>query len=108
MSEEHPPGEPEDLFELEPLPRADDFSSDFATRFSVGYSDGRVFFIDFRVPDVRALPVERQDSGGGSMSGQPVSVSQVQLPPNVAKELHAVLEQELAEYEREFGEIETE
>jgi len=106
MSEEYRPGEMDELTDIEPFSRSDNFSSDFVTHFSVGYSDNRVFFVDFREPDVRAYPVNTQGSKGGSMGGEPVSVSQVQLPPKVMKELHYVLDQKIQEYEEEFGEIE--
>lgn len=101
MSEDPSPEESEKVVDFEPFPRADDFTSDFATRFSVGYSDDRTFVVDFRAPDIRAFPGNRQ-----SMGGELQSVSQVQMPPHAMKQLQYVLTQKIAEYEEDFGEIE--
>lgn len=106
MVKDDSPAELDGLTDIEPFQRADNFSSDLVTQFSVGYSDSRIFFVDFRAPDVRAFPIEQQGSPGGSMGGEPVSISQIQLPPKVMKELSVTLAQKVSEYEEEFGEIE--
>lgn len=86
-----------------PVKRAEDFVSVLSSRFSAGYTDDRMFFIDFRRPDLEAF--SDPESGEIGLRGQHISVAQVTMPPSSLKELHKILGQQIEDFEDRYGEI---
>jgi len=89
--------------EVRPVPRARNFIEVLAFAAVVGFSDQRIFTIEFLCPEANVV-VDKEGKIKG-FKGTLSSAARIYMSPLVAKRLLNALSKQINLYEKKFGEI---
>ncbi|MHA1632206.1 MAG: DUF3467 domain-containing protein [Candidatus Freyarchaeota archaeon] len=92
--------------EERPVPRTRDFVETLAFAAIVGFTDHRMFVIEFLRPETNVV-MDKEGKFKG-FRGALFSAARIYVPPVVAKRLLKALSTQIKSYEEKFGEIKEE